>query len=112
MKVLICGSRDWLDRNAINARVAALPAASIVIQGGAKGADLMARHAARLYGYHWAEVPARWEDGRGAGLRRNRVMLDLGPELVIAFQRNGSRGTQDTIDEARWRGIPVEVHEA
>jgi hypothetical protein len=37
-------------------------------------------------------------------------MLDLAPGLVIAFHADGSRGTQDTIDEARRRGIPVEVH--
>jgi hypothetical protein len=39
-------------------------------------------------------------------------MLDTGPDLVLAFQRNGSRGTQHTIDEARARGIPVEVFTA
>jgi hypothetical protein len=37
-------------------------------------------------------------------------MLDTKPDLVLAFQRDGSRGTQHTIDEARKRGIPVEVH--
>lgn len=112
MKVLVCGSRDWPDRDAINARVAELPLGSIVIQGGAKGADLMARHAAALANLHCAEVPAMWRNGRGAGFARNRAMLDLGPDLVLAFQRAGSRGTQHTIDEARRRGIPVEVHRA
>jgi hypothetical protein len=39
-------------------------------------------------------------------------MLDDEPDRVLAFQRNGSRGTQHTIDEARRRGIPVEVVDA
>lgn len=41
---------------------------------------------------------------------RNLAMLDEKPDLVIAFQINGSAGTQHTIDQARKRGIPVEVH--
>jgi len=57
-------------------------------------------------------MPAMWRNGNGAGHARNRAMLDLRPDLVISFQRNGSRGTQGTIDEARRRGIDVEVHEA
>lgn len=36
-------------------------------------------------------------------------MLGLEPDLVIAFS-TGSRGTQFTIDQARKRGIPVEIH--
>lgn len=112
MIVVVCGSRGWTDRDAINRRVAALPPGSIVIQGGATGADIMARHAAALANLHWAEMPAMWRNGNGAGHARNRAMLDLRPDLVIAFQRNGSRGTQNTIDEARCRGIAVEVHEA
>lgn len=112
MKVLVCGSRNWTNRDAINQRIAELPSGSIVIQGGAPGADIMARHAAALADLHWAEVPAMWRNGRGAGFARNRAMLDLGPDLVIAFQRDNSRGTQHTIDEARRRGIVVEVHTA
>jgi hypothetical protein len=38
-------------------------------------------------------------------------MLDLNPELVIAFHENisNSKGTIDTVTEAKRRGIPVEV---
>jgi hypothetical protein len=114
MRVLVCGSRDWDDCDTINRRVAELPQGSIVIQGGARGADRMARHAAALAGLHCAEVPALWRNGKGAGPARNRAMLDLEPDLVIAFQRDASHshGTQHTVDEARRRGIPVEVYTA
>lgn len=51
-----------------------------------------------------------WESfGQRAGYLRNLAMLQLEPDLVIAFT-NGSPGTQHTIDEARRRGIPVEIH--
>jgi hypothetical protein len=39
-------------------------------------------------------------------------MLDEQPTLVLAFQRNGSTGTEGVIREARRRRIPVEVFAA
>lgn len=112
LKVLVCGSRTWIDCDAINRRIAALPPDSIAIQGGANGADKMARHAAALANLHCAEMPAMWRNGRDAGHARNRAMLDLGPDLVIAFHRMDSPGTRGTIEEAQRRGIEVELHTA
>ena len=54
--------------------------------------------------------PADWTKfGTKAGPIRNREMLDLQPDLVIAFHRNlkKSKGTIDTVMEANRRGIPV-----
>lgn len=114
MKVLICGSRKWCDAIAIRTRVNELPDDTLVIAGGADGADKNAAYFARKRGLFVAEVSVEKEHwdrfGKGAGHKRNHAMLDLGPDLVIAFQVFGSSGTQGTIDEARWRGIPVEVH--
>lgn len=42
-----------------------------------------------------------------AGLYRNQEMVDLGADVVLAFQRNGSRGTQDCMDRARRAGLTV-----
>ncbi|MEK7168534.1 MAG: hypothetical protein AAB778_00805, partial [Patescibacteria group bacterium] len=39
---------------------------------------------------------------------RNQLIVDASDEL-IAFQVNESKGTQDTIDKARAKGIPVTV---
>jgi hypothetical protein len=93
-----------------------LPDGCLVIQGEARGADLCARVAAVERGLFVVEVPVRsthWRlHGKSAGHKRNRAMLDLGPDLVIAFQHNSSKGTQGTIDEAIRRGIPTEVHES
>jgi hypothetical protein len=116
MKVLVCGSRDWPNAAAVYERVRDLPTHAIVINGCANGADSFARGEAYRRGLFVADVPvtsAHWRrHGPSAGPRRNHAMLDLGPTLVIAFQHNGSSGTQSTIDEARRRGIPVEVHTA
>ena len=110
MRVLVCGSRGWDDEVRITNRLADLPDGTLIICGGADGADLIARDRARLLGLHTAEVRPLWSRfGKRAGHVRNAVMLDLEPDLVIAFTL-GTAGTQGTIDGARKRGIPVEVH--
>jgi len=110
--VLVCGSRDWTDRGAIlDALLTRAPRE--VIHGAAPGADRIAADIARLYLISARAFPAAWDRyGRRAGILRNLAMLDERPGLVLAFQRGGSRGTQHTIDEARRRGILVEVHAA
>jgi ABC-type sugar transport system substrate-binding protein len=40
---------------------------------------------------------------------RNQAIIDASDEL-IAFQINKSKGTQDTIDKAKTKGIPVIIH--
>lgn len=113
MKALICGSRDWTDFSAIVGQVERLPADAVVITGRAQGADSMARSAAVTLGLWVVDVPvekSHWNRyGRSAGHKRNHLMLDLDPDIVIAFQRDGSPGTQGTIDEARRRDITVWV---
>jgi len=113
MRVLVCGSRDWGDMDVIADRMADLPATCQVLHGAARGADQMAASIADLFGMEAFAFPADWEKyGKRAGILRNLQMLDEQPDLVLAFQRDGSRGTQHTVDEARRRGIPVEVHTA
>lgn len=127
MIVVVCGSRAWADGAAIQRRLSALPGAHediTIIHGacsrkdpatGAEiSADMLAAREARQLGFKVDPYPANWllHGRRAAGPIRNRQMLDRCPDLVLAFQRNGSRGTQDCVDEARRRGIAVEVHEA
>ena len=110
MKVLVCGSRDWWDRARIDKRLDELPISAMIIQGGARGADNCAALYATDHGMPLVIVPANWEKfGKRAGFLRNNWMLDLAPDLVIAFHKNNSPGTQSTITEARRRGIPVEI---
>lgn len=113
MKVLICGSRGWLQAGVIRDRIAELPAESEVIEGGAHGVDTLARKCALDRGLEVVEYPASWRrDGSGGGPKRNIRMLEREqPTLVIAFHLANSSGTAHMIREARKRGIEVEVIE-
>lgn len=52
--------------------------------------------------------PADWRKyGKAAGYIRNKEMVDLGADIVLAFQKNKSKGTQHTIDLALAAGITV-----
>lgn len=104
---LFCGSRDWADMAAIRADIAELPADAIVIEGGARGADRLARSAARERGLHVATVEAQWNRlGKSAGFWRNEAMLALGPTVVYAYPLGGP-GTASMVRLATAAGVPV-----
>ena len=110
MRVLVCGSRDWTDQEAIVNRIALLPSDAVVVHGGARGADRIAGAAAEILGHEVKVFRADWNKyGKAAGILRNLQMLDTRPDRVIAFWDGVSPGTQHTIEEARRRGIKVEV---
>ena len=110
MRVLVCGGRDYTDRwrvfDVLDGRHAETPI-SVVIEGGALGAD----RSAYVWGYERNIVvetyPADWVNhGRSAGPIRNALMLTEGkPDLVIAFP--GGRGTANMVSKARAAGVPV-----
>ena len=113
MKVVICGARDWDDEEMIRARMKKLPGDSVIITGGASGADTIADAIAKKFMFSRIVCNANWERyGRAAGPIRNREMLEMGPDLVIAFKGKKSKGTQNTITQAKKMGIEVEIHMA
>lgn len=70
------------------------------------GADLLAERWAQNREIAYYGMPARWRiDGRSAGPRRNRRMLTLQPDLVVAFP--GGPGTADMVRAARDAGVLV-----
>lgn len=114
MRVLICGSRNWTDGDAIAQVVADLPNDCAVIHGAARGADSLADRWADFYGLVRYPFPADWaKHGRRAGPIRNQQMLDEGvPDEVIAFRKRGaSPGTDDMIRRARADGVLVRIIE-
>lgn len=111
MKVLVCGDRDWKDINLIMEAVENLGEV-VIIHGNARGADRLAGAVARTLGLPEVIVPAQWPYyGKSAGPIRNRWMLDLEPDLVVAFHDciEESKGTKDCVNEAKRRGIPTEI---
>jgi hypothetical protein len=107
---LFCGSRHWTDREEIADTIAMLPDATIVVEGGAPGADKIAREEAIKRGLHTATVRAHWGRlGAAAGPARNAAMLLLKPDVVFAFPFDDSRGTWGMVQLARDAGIEVRV---
>ena len=112
MIVLVCGSRDWTDEGLIAQWLGELPPNTTVLHGDCRGADRIAAKVAKRLGLKVRAFPADWErHGKAAGPLRNRAMLDEGPALVLAFHEDleRSKGTRDCVEEARRRGITVEV---
>ncbi len=113
MTILITGSREWTNGRRIVERLLQEPDGTVIIEGGAMGADSFAAHAAMALGFKRIEVRADWgKYGKSAGPIRNRQMLDMKPDLVLAFCKNRSRGTMDCVNEALARKIPVELVDA
>lgn len=128
MRVLVCGGRDYRDRNHVWNTLTELDRThgpfKVIIHGCATGAD----HEAMLWaqsmrGKKHAPFQAAWDDlthpdaliklrhdgtryDALAGIRRNQRMIDEGkPQLVIAFP--GGNGTADMIRRARKAKIPI-----
>ena len=112
-KILITGSREWTDRRtittALNEILKTIPAQdTVVIQGGCRGADLLAKDIAKFLGMNVIEYPANWLlFGRYAGFRRNAEMVAQNPDVVLAFPIGESPGTRHCMKLARDAGIEV-----
>ena len=110
MRVLVCGGRDYSDLDKVIAILDTIQPSSI-IEGGAQGADSLARQWAILRDVDRRSFYADWSrDGKAAGPIRNQRMLDEGrPDLVVAFPGGG--GTADMVRRAeRARIRVVRVH--
>lgn len=112
MMVLVTGSRSWARLDSVEGKLDALLADHddlVLIVGDARGADACAHMWGAGRVPTLVGIPAWNRRGKRAGIERNLVMLDLKPDLVLAFWDGESSGTKHVIDEARRRGIPVEV---
>lgn len=77
-----------------------------LIEGGARGADTLARLWAQQRGIRVQTFPADWKQfGRSAGPRRNQQMIETKPDKVIAFPGGG--GTADMVKRAKKARVPV-----
>lgn len=128
MRVLVCGSRTFTNKEPIHALLNGLnwSATSLhdlditIISGMAPGADtiaaLWAMQEEEYEGPGLLPFPADWErHGIAAGRIRNRQMLDEGkPDLVVAFVDKPlaeSRGTAHMVRIAKEAGVPTWVVE-
>ena len=111
-KVIICGDRHWTDYKLILSVIEGFNNSTLVIVGGATGADTLAGFAAESQGYFVEVHPANWlKYGKAAGPIRNQEMLDRNPDYVIAFHDDieNSKGTKDMITRAKKAGVEVRL---
>jgi SLOG family YspA-like protein len=114
-RILITGSRDWIDRGAVRAALATVwdPDAVLVSGGCPTGADALCEACWKHWGGRVERHPARWrQHGRAAGFRRNAEMVADGADICIAFIRNRSAGASHTAALARQAGIRTVIREA
>lgn len=109
-RVIVCGGRDYYDRTRIWEELDELAPAEVA-QGGATGADILARDWCAARGVRCFTYQASWErEGRSAGPRRNQRMLDdFRPSMVLAFP--GGVGTADMVVRAHRGRVPVRTVE-
>lgn len=104
MRVIVCGGRNYDDQGAVDRALDLLHAKrgiTLIIEGGADGADRLARWWAQKRGVPYQTFEADWVTyGKRAGPWRNMAMIYEGkPDGVVAFP--GGRGTADMADQAK-----------
>lgn len=121
-RILVTGSRYWADRSAVrralDEQYLGLEEGTFtVVHGGcASGADAYAAEWAQQNATHGVVEEthaAAWDrTGRGAGPIRNRHMVRLGADLVLAFLQPGqaNNGTRNCIALARAAGLTVRTY--
>ena len=113
MRVLVCGDRNWSDREFVFDHLQMVPPDTVIIHGNCRGADKLADSVARQLRLTVIPFPAKWRKfGHAAGPIRNEQMINEGrPDKVLAFHDHldKSRGTRDMIDRAESVNIPVRI---
>ena len=122
MILIITGDRKWKNRPKIGKEIhRRRKKVSLLIQGGAEGADLIADDYAKLLGIPTAQFDANWPfHRRAAGPIRNYNQLKFGMAiaealkeqlLVLAFHSNlkKSKGTKNMIEQARKKKVLVKI---
>ena len=111
LRVCVCGGRDYDDIPAFVVFMERLflPRVNkdnlIIVQGGAKGADTLAKDWAKFHEIDCETFMANWSAfGKSAWIKRNKAMLDSGLDFCIAF--GGGRGTYNMMDICRDAGVP------
>ena len=113
--VLCSGSRHMpaTAKYVIREMFALLPKDTIIVEGGAEGADKLAGEVAEEFGFRVIVENADWKElGRAAGRERNQRMLSkYNPNLAFFFHHSPTlgSGTLDMYTRCRKAGVPSRV---
>lgn len=124
MKIAVIGSRTFLDKDLLFKTLDMIKGKTVIVSGGAPGADRLAEHyaetvglAKEIYKAEWnnllhPEAVVRFKYGReydaNAGFRRNKTIVD-NADLVVAFWDGKSKGTKNSLEYAKKMGKNVKV---
>lgn len=112
MKIIVAGSRDFenyellknkLDKLLINQKEVQ------IVSGGCRGTDKLGERYAKENGYSLKIFKADWgKYGKKAGPLRNKQMAEYA-EGLVAFYKEGSKGTKNMIEEAGKMGLKIRI---
>lgn len=117
-KILICGSRSISDTKFINQQInlylkeLSLDIKEVVIiEGGARGVDTIAKYWAMFNNIPYEEYPADWNKyGKSAGIVRNKIMVENANYVLILWDGK-SKGTKNDIDLCKKLNKPYKLVE-
>jgi hypothetical protein len=119
MRVLVTGSRDWVNNIVIAAEMQRVTEAvkrvsgtkhTLIVGDCPTGADKQAREIAEAMGWDVRMVVAKWDEfGKKAGFIRNLAMVRMRPDICLAFIKHRSKGATMTARLAHSHGIPVRI---
>ena len=115
--LLIAGCRDFDDEETfdrvVRVYIAGNEVETVIVEGGAKGVDTLAREYAEKNGMTYVEMAADWKKyGRAAGPKRNDAMTKYLADMdgtALFFWDLKSKGTKQCIESANKRGVPVSI---
>jgi hypothetical protein len=109
MKIGVIGSRSFKDyllleetMNKLSSRLTI----SLIVSGGAKGADALAEQYAHKNNIKTIVFRPDWSIGKSAAAIRNQKIVE-NSDIIIAFWDGISKGTKMTIDMANSKNVKV-----
>lgn len=116
--IIVCGGRDYFNRFTLSTALDVLHAVdpiALLIEGGANGADKLAREWARANRVNLHTEYAKWDlYGKAAGPKRNAEMIgrlrtwqDIGRQRAFVVAFPGGTGTANMVWQAEQARIPV-----
>jgi len=105
MRLGIVGSRNFTDWDCFQTKINQLPITwnyvSLIVSGGAEGADSMGELFADRHGIKTKIIKPDWRQyGKKAGFIRNGEIVKES-DILLCFWDGISRGTADTINKAK-----------
>jgi hypothetical protein len=107
----VVGSRDYTDADQMLNIISGLPRDTVIVSGGAPGADTIATSIAESLGMETKVWEADWAHyGNKAGFLRNRQICADIDRLIAFFGPNGvTEGTKHTVNLAMEMRIPIAI---